>query len=236
MSKLNHVLDRVSAVAQDGRLPVVVFDLDSTLFNTSGRHLAILRAFAQTEPSIRPVVDQITPEDFSWSVAGPLRRAGVDDPGLLESLSRFWYDRFFHDEWLQHDGIARGAPEYVHAVWKAGALVYYLTGRHVGGMEKGTTAALVSAGFPVYSGRAVVHLKPDFNLPDTPFKDQAIRDIESLRGEVVATFENEPGNANLFLRRFPGAEHFLVGTVCSPEAEDPHPELIRIDDFVPRDP
>jgi hypothetical protein len=52
-----------------------------------------------------------------------------------------------------------------------------------------------------------------------------------LRGEVVATFENEPGNANLLLEAFPDARHFLLDTVHSPEAEAPDSALIVIEDF-----
>ena len=53
-----------------------------------------------------------------------------------------------------------------------------------------------------------------------------------LCGAVVATFENEPGNANLFLDAFPDALHFLLLTEHSPEAEAPRPELIQTDDFL----
>jgi hypothetical protein len=49
---------------------------------------------------------------------------------------------------------------------------------------------------------------------------------------VVATFENEPGNANLFLDNFPQASHFLIGKVRSPTSPQPRPEIIEIADFV----
>ena len=69
-------------------------------------------------------------------------------------------------------------------------------------------------------------------MSDTGFKDDATADLRSYRGEVVASFENEPGNANMFLRAFPEALHFLLLTVHSPGAEEPDPALIRSTDFI----
>ena len=69
-------------------------------------------------------------------------------------------------------------------------------------------------------------------MEDKAFKDDALSDIRSYHGQVVATFENEPANANLFVRSFPEALHFFLETVSSPEPEEPSPELIRTVDFV----
>ncbi len=76
-----------------------------------------------------------------------------------------------------------------------------------------------------------MHLKPNFDMKDKPFKEAAMEDIRSHRGEVVATFENEPGNANAFLEAFGDADHYLVGGVHSPEAEAPDSRLLLIRDF-----
>ena len=235
MPTLDAVLDDVGRLSSEGELPVVVFDLDSTLFNTAGRHLAILNAFAEQEPHVRSVVDDLALTDFGWHVEGPLVQRGFDDQATLERLRTFWFDRFFDGDWVGHDRPAEGAVEYVNEAWRRGALIYYLTGRHVGGMDAGTAKALSNSGFPFWHGRTVLHLKPDFHLGDKPFKDQAMRAIKSHKGRVVATFENEPPNANLFLDNFPEAHHFLVGTVRHPDGEPGRPELIAIPDFVPRD-
>jgi hypothetical protein len=69
-------------------------------------------------------------------------------------------------------------------------------------------------------------------MNDRAFKDDALADIRSYQGEVVATFENEPGNANMFLRAFPDALHFLLLTICSPEADAPASSLVQSADFV----
>lgn len=232
---LAQVYQRIEAAVARDRLPVVVFDLDSTLFDTAGRNLRILREFAEASaerhPGLAEHVGAVKIGDLGWSVVEPLQRRGFAEPEVLELLLAFWKERFFSNDYLLHDQPAPGAVSFVNGCHDRGALVYYLTGRHVGGMEIGTVRALTNHGFPFWRGRCSLHLKPSFSLPDRPFKEQAIRLVRSYHGDVVATFENEPGNANVFLAGFPEALHFLYGTVRSPEAEDPHADLVAIHDF-----
>jgi len=54
---------------------------------------------------------------------------------------------------------------------------------------------------------------------------------ESLGGEVVATFDNEPGNCNMFLKRFPKAVNVWMKTTWNPDDNDASPELAVIEDF-----
>ena len=130
------------------------------------------------------------------------------------------------------DQPTAGSVDFVNRCHELGGFIYYLTGRNVGGMEHGTVQALTEAGFPFWRGRTSLHLKPDFTTHDKVFKDVALGDIRSHFGEVVATFENEPGNATLFHDAFEGGLHFLLETIHSTEAEDPYDTLIRIPDFL----
>ncbi len=233
--RLREVFDRIDATLQRGRLPLCVFDLDSTLFSTAPRNLRILHDFveahADDHPHLRAVAERIGLDDMGWNVHLDVQRFGVTDQRLLEGLKRFWFEHFFTDEYLAHDLPVKGAAGFVHACHARGALIYYLTGRHVGGMEMGSVRSLREHGFPFWRGRCVLHLKPSFEMNDRAFKDDALNDIRSYRGDVVATFENEPGNANLFLRAFPDALHVLLTTIHSPEAEKPSRELVLTDDF-----
>lgn len=234
--KLRDVFPAIEATLAEGELPIVVFDLDSTLFSTAERNLRILHEFAEAHSGDHPILKEIVAtlglDDMGWNIHESLAKRGVEDEALLEGLKKFWFDRFFTDDYCFTDAPTPGAPEYVSRVHSAGALVYYLSGRHVGGMELGTVRSLKEHGFPYWRGRCAVHLKPSFEMADRAFKDEALDDLRSYRGRVVACFENEPGNANLFHKAFPLALHFLLDTVTSPEPEVPHPDLIVTDDFV----
>ena len=212
--------------------PILVFDLDSTLFSTAARNLRILHEYAEayggTQPGLTDAASRLSVADMGWNVAEPLRTTGFQPNS---TLLPFWRERFFTDTYCALDEPTPGAVAYVNTAFNAGALVYYLTGRHQHGMEKGTLDSLVRHGFPILSGRSVLHLKPDFRTPDAAFKDQAVRRIRELGGAVAATFENEPGNANLFARSFPDATHFWIQTIHSPDAEHPRDDLVRFVDF-----
>ena len=233
--RLREVLERVDASIARDVLPLVVFDLDSTLFTTAPRNLRILREFAARGagrwPEVEVVVASLAVGDIGWGIDACLRERGLTDGSMLRELRAFWRPRFFSDEYLATDLPVPGAVEFVTACHDRGAMIYYLTGRHVGGMEIGTVRALAAHGFPYWRGRCVLHLKPSSAMGDRAFKDDALADVRSYRGHVVATFENEPGNANAFLRAFPEALHFLMRTVHSPDAEAPAPELLPSDDF-----
>lgn len=234
--RLREVFTRIDSSLSAGRLPICVFDLDSTLFTTAPRNLAILQEFIASHrvehPHLSDIGKRIGLDDMGWNVYQDLRRFGVEDSFLLERLKEFWFERFFTDDYVLHDEPVPGAAEFVLACHARGALIYYLTGRHVGGMEVGTVRSLTTKGFPFWRGRCVLHLKPSFEMNDRAFKDDALSDIRSYRGEVVATFENEPGNANMFLRAFPRAIHVLLTTIHSPEAEAPARELVTSADFL----
>jgi len=234
-SSLSAVFPRIAETLADGALPIVIFDLDSTLFETGSRNLRILREFAEEHgaehPSLPDVIAGLTIDDMGWNVHECLSSRGVGDEDLLQALRDFWFERFFTDDYVKTDTPSPGAVEFVTHCHQAGAMIYYLSGRHVGGMETGTVQALTEEGFPFWRGRCAIHLKPSFDMADRAFKDDAVEDIRSYKGRVVASFENEPGNANLFLAAFPGALHYLLDTVTSPDPEAPAAELMLIPDF-----
>lgn len=233
--RLREILRRVDEAAARDRLPICIFDLDSTLFSTAPRNLAILQEFVRENERLHPhladVAERIGLDDMGWNVHEDLRRFGFSEPEVLARLKGFWFERFFRDEYLAHDTPVRGAAAFVHACHARGALIYYLTGRHVGGMEVGTVRSLREHGFPFWRGRCVLHLKPSFEMNDSTFKQEAVLDVRSYHGEVVASFENEPGNANMFLRAFPSAIHVLLETIHSPGAEEGSAHLLRTADF-----
>src|SRR5436189_1821261 len=96
---LRDVLTTIEATAKRGRLPICVFDLDSTLFSTAPRNLAILQEFIAVHlgdhPHLSEIGKRIGLDDMGWNVYQDLRRFGVEDVRLLERLKEFWFDRFF---------------------------------------------------------------------------------------------------------------------------------------------
>ena len=151
---LNDVLHRIDDTVAEGGLPVLVFDLDGTLLDNRPRTLRILREFVSANPGRWPALDSIvaelTVDDLGYDARDAVRDRGFDDAEALEAFFGFWKDRFFTAAYLAEDVPTPGAVEYARACWDRGAHLYYLTGRHVGGMEAGTAESLARLGFPMY--------------------------------------------------------------------------------------
>jgi phosphoglycolate phosphatase-like HAD superfamily hydrolase len=231
---LHQILRTIETTRAAGKLPICVFDLDGTLFITRARTLAILADFAERtgKRDLHEAVCGITVEEQRYSVLDPLQHRMPLTDADKAALLAWWRGHFFTDEWCAKDPVFAGGPEFVRACHDRGALIYYLTGRHIHGMEEGTVQALVKHGFPMFGGRAMLQLKPDFETADEPYKEDAMRVIDSLGGEVVATFENEPANSHIFADHFPQATHVLVGNTHRPDAPEPRPEIGHVHDFL----
>ena len=211
-------LERLKTRPADAPRPIAVYDLDSTLFCTGPRNLAIARAFSEFRHQLRPFVDQLESHRMGWNVMADLQELGFSDQGILTELRHFWRATFFTDHFVKMDSVYPGAVELVIALRKVGCLTYYLTGRDDPGMRQGTLQALASAGFPMPAEDVVLRLKPTWEEDDLAFKTQLFDELRAL-GEVVLVFENEPANANRFLHAFPTATVVLHATIHAPDPE-----------------
>ena len=236
---LAEVLDKISA---SSKLPIVVFDLDDTLFATARRNLTIIQNFAadcgEKYPQFAEVAWKMGLSDMNWSSKIALVNAGLDenDPSI-SAFHDYWGPRFFSDRFTSLDLPNPGAVDYVKKCYEGGALIYYLTGRHASepgmnnGMGQGTTQAMTDRGFPFWQGRCELNLKIEAHEKDEEYKGKAIKIIQSLDGNVIATFDNEPRNAALFQGKFPDAMNFWVKTTWDPNDDANTDELITISDF-----
>jgi len=73
-------------------------------------------------------------------------------------------------------------------------------------------------------------LKPEFETLDLDFKLEAVDYIDRL-GKVVATFDNEPGNCNMFLNKWPHAHHIWIDTNHHEDAPKLNQKVSVIQDF-----
>lgn len=239
--QLEAILDEVSDARHGGRTPLVIFDLDDTLFSTRNRHLRILMEFAaQAGPEHAADARKlagIRPENLKYSVTASALQAGVKDEALLARLREFWFERFFTNEYLTEDAPVPGAPEYVRAVLFARGTVLYLTGRD-DAMRPGTLAALEKWDFPLphkmpWKDRVKLEMKPSFELEDLSFKVEAVRRLTEDGGaDVVAVFENEPSYLNAMLAGVPEMKPVLLDTLHSHRAAVPHPSVLAVPHFL----
>ncbi len=216
---LRQVGRQVELLTQRRKNPVVVFDLDGTLFDNGPRSLQILRDFALSHHDLflLSALKKLEQTPLPYLVSDMLKIAGVDDDNLINSAVAYWSKCFFTDRYQRYDVPVVGAVRYVQGLFATGATIVYLSGRDAPGMLLGCSESLRRFGFPVGKLRSVLLLKPDFHMADSLFKEDAAEFIAGL-GDTVAAFDNEPYNCNLFRRVWPCAKSVLIDTQCAPGA------------------
>jgi hypothetical protein len=200
---LDGVLERAR---KPGRRGVVVFDLDSTVFDNRPRQARIVREFG----SFRKLeaLAKCTASHFQsgWDLRLAMRKCGLTQEEAEEiypEAKEFWLKRFFTNAYCVDDAAVLGAPQFVKAVADAGAIVCYVTGRDEG-MKDGTLTAMRKCGFPLPGDHVHLIMKPRSEMNDDEFKRQAHHQISAL-GTVIAAFDNEPTHVNDYRSTFPDA-------------------------------
>jgi len=214
--------------------PVVVFDLDGTLFDNRPRSLAILHELAtrwqEREPEAAAALTSAKISQLAYLLTESLANVGVTRTDLIADAEVFWRDRFFVDPYLKHDRPLAGAVRFAKDCYEAGALLLYFTGRDLPLMGPGTFASLRDSGFPIGVVGTELVLKPDAAMPDEAFKRLVGADLARV-GDVIAIFDNEPGNCNVLGEHFPSADSCFVDTQHLPGAPALSPSVKVILDF-----
>jgi hypothetical protein len=222
---LKKVLEAVRHLNFLNQRPMVLLDLDSTLYEVSARTLTILNELLSHSDFVLPLgmrelILELTLERIGYSLPDTFRLSGVHvekEPEwqrVLPIIRDFWKDRFFSDPYLSFDRPYAGAAEYVKALHGAGAEIVYLTGREAARMKEGTKKNLVRDGFPWEVPRTHLWMKENSQWDDLYHKQHTARSLLSL-GTPVASFENEPRNIAGLIEVFPEAMHIFVETICS---------------------
>lgn len=214
-----------AAVAREkraGHVPIVVFNIDGTVFDNRPRSQAILRDFiAAGGDSYADIADSIyslEKDSIDYYVVDSFKSVGVTDMFLLESAMKFWSDRFFTDQYVRKDVPVEGAAAFINEMHDAGAVIVYLSGRGRTTMMDGTFSSLRVAGFPVATPRTILILKPNPRDDNAEYKRRAMSEISEL-GRVVGAFENDPETVNAMKHRWPSATVILV--------RSPHPRTTQ---------
>ncbi len=214
--------------------PVVVFDLDGTIFDNRPRTAAILKAYAEkvrdTSVDLAEKLFSVHPDRVPYLLADALANLGITAEHEVEALRDHWVEHFFVDEWLHHDTPIAGAVDFATACWRAGASLVYLTGRDLPRMSLGSFASLRDRGFPIGVPGTSLVCKPDPAIADEKYKRDVCPEMARI-GEVIASFDNEPGNCNAFLEHFPNAASVLVATQHMPGAPLLAAGVVTIEDF-----
>jgi hypothetical protein len=234
----------VKRVTSGTERPIVLLDLDSTLYEVAPRTHKIIQEWAhgaasRQYPAVATVLKELQLNQVGYSIRDIYQTVGLfqseesADPEVRSAfaeLKEFWAKRFFTTAYLEHDRPYPKAAEYVRDLHEKGAEIVYLTGRDEPFMGDGTRANLLRDGFPWELPRTHLLMKDAPTSPDLDHKKSAADYIRN-NGELIASFENEPVNLVALYDLFPEAMHVFVDTVCSDHEAPGRNGLYRIKGF-----
>jgi len=224
------------------KIPVVLLDLDSTLYEVSHRTLAIIQEWNKSPKAalkIQAVLNKVTVDHIGYSLNDLAENLGLepthpDTEIALKELKPFWWDRFFTNDYLPHDKPYAGAAEYTQGLFEMGAHLVYLTGREHTKMHKVTVENLKRDRFPWCDQKTTLVMKPNGSILDVEHK-KSVKDLIAEKGELIASFENEPINLVALSKTFPEAMHIFMDTIYSNNPSEPGKNLFRITGFTKKD-
>ena len=223
---LQEIIGKVRKAYGKQQRPMVIFDIDGTLFDNRPRIMQILKEYGEKE------LKRVRPEDYQrfsavtlghvrYRLTETLAGLGVTDPGVINNANVFWSEKFFTDEYLKYDQPTAGAVNFVRTLYSNGARIVYLSGRDAPRQLIGTVRALRDHGFPIGIQGTELIMKPTLNTQDAIFKQQVTNYLRHY-GKVIAAFDNEPANTNVYRRAFAKATVVLFE---APRAPNPPPVL-----------
>lgn len=194
--------------------PLVVFDLDSTLFDLTLRleksliDIASEPLIQEKFPNVIPYFKNIKIEKQDWGFVEVLQRAGVDHDHfeLFKTVRLFWVEKFFSNEYIHYDKPYEGSMDFVQKVDQLKVPIVYLTGRDYKRMELGTREVLKKWNFPLDDKNSRLVMKPDRGMDDAIFKRDWIQEHIQKTKTSMFLFENEPVNINIVAKTFPDVE------------------------------
>tara|TARA_B100000674_G_C37879892_1_gene933781 strand:+ start:325 stop:1047 length:723 start_codon:yes stop_codon:yes gene_type:complete len=234
-SLCDQLIEQAKSVLATGRDPLVIFDLDGTLYDNRTRTFRILEEYAHQEaerlPELLRAAQNLRLDDVEYLMVDTLKSVDFTDENAIQGLMAYWKTCFFTDEYVELDLPIPGAATFVRRLHAEGVIPVYLTGRDAPNMLKGTVSCLHRDKFPVGTVDTRIVLKDRFERPDEEYKEAVIASIQRS-GEVIAAFDNEPGLCNLFHKAFPSAAVCLLDTSHGPGAPPLDAGLQRAPDFI----
>ena len=238
---LQKVIAGVDAAIGRKELPIVIFDLDSTLFDVSKRSFMILKEWMAHPEALNFTetlnqMSDLKPSDMHYSLEDvwEIKKIPYDKPPFdhhYKQARHFWKKRFFSNDYLVHDHPTDGAVEFVNRLYQMGAMIVYLTGRDVPLMAFGTYDQLKQHGLPIEMERTRLILKPKRHINDIDFKSGVAKTVKGW-GKVIASFENEPKNLIAMANEFNSdTMNVFIESVSSDHPAPAGKEIYRIKEF-----
>lgn len=214
---LKYLVEISKLEMQKNKKSFLLFDLDSTLFDNSPRVYKIIQEFIKEHKDQYPddieKMLKIQRKDIIWGIRENVKKFDIHNDELITKLIQYWFNRFFSNDYII-DKPLRGSSKFIKELQDTGIKIVYLTGRFES-MREGTEKNILEHNFPLDKDGSNLVLKPDPKMEDHTFKHQAMEEMRKF-GNMIAGFDNEPINTNIFKEHFKESNIFFLETNHSP--------------------
>ena len=218
------LLKQILNEAKQSRNSLVVFDLDSTLFDVAPRTHKIIEEFFKLK-QLKMLNLKKLPKLFH--ISDTIEALGLTE--FKSELIPFWKQHFFSNQYLDQDYLEKGALKFIKSLIEHQIRVMYLTGRDQIRMKEGTLARLKKEGFLQTPSEELV-MKPTKDMEDSKFKRDVIVSRET-KHDTIWLFENEPENILLSKEAVPHVKAVFFESVHSGRKPEPDKLTPRIKSF-----
>lgn len=231
---LSYIIETGEVLLNKGINVFLLFDLDATLLDNTPRVYKIMQEFIKDYYLIYPEeiekLKNLKRRDIVWGLKQNLKKVGIDpNEKFMKEIFKFWYERFFSNDYII-DVPIKGSVEFVNKAKEIGFEIVYLTGRFES-MRKGTIENLEENNFPIKDKNKDLVMKPSDEIADHDFKHIAMDEIKKY-GYILAGFDNEPINVNIFKDHLPDSEIFFIETNHSLNPPNLKNDIHTISNFI----
>ncbi len=195
-----------------------IFDIDSTLYNVSPRTQTIVDHFLQhsknqdLDPEAAKDLQKIKIQKSDWGFGEALERENFRSSfKFTKTLTEYWRQHFFSNDYLQFDQYYPGAVEYLNIINSHSPLIY-LTGRSRQKMEAGTIDKLKHDGFPLNAENTLI-MKENTEA-DNLYKLKVVESYMPSYQRIVI-YENEPLIINTIKEKCPNIHFVFINSTHS---------------------
>ncbi|MGH1468931.1 MAG: HAD family hydrolase [Bdellovibrionales bacterium] len=192
---MESLISRLDQALNGQKKPILVFDIDSTIFNVSPRNQAIFDLFCSINATKNPFLLNLSSNYrltyTDWGLDPYTSLINTNDE-LKKGAVSFWKKHFFAGTFLPLDQPYDKVIELIKLMHSKGAVVLYLTGRDDHRMREGTLAQLKHWSLPLEKDSDLI-TKPHKGMKDGEYKSGALLEIfKSYPQHHVFFFDNEP--------------------------------------------
>jgi len=184
---------KIIQTKKTGKMPIVIFDIDHTIINSSPRIKKILKDANKKyySKALAKYLKDDKNSSFRYKQIKELLISLKVKPKKIEKILKYVDSKFFLSDYTKYDVALVESLKLVNEFYKKGAFIIYLTARGRSSLV-GTITSLDRLGFPIAKTRTSLIMR-DLSKKSVKYKKDSIAELSTM-GKIVAIFDDKIAN------------------------------------------